>query len=101
MNALLGPTLPPRIKGNIAVTSYEGVDLVFNYNASAAQGVDFLSKAKPAQLDSLLINSDNQLAKITISGGDECQAQVRATQKRGNRKILMSSCYFNSENIAE
>ena len=53
INALMGPTLPPKLKDNLALLEYEGATFVFKY----------ANKVEPHTL----INSDNTLAKIQLT----------------------------------
>ena len=49
----MGPTLPPKINDNLALLEYEGASFVFKY----------ANKVQPNSL----MNSENALAKITLS----------------------------------
>ena len=53
INALMGPTLPPRIMDNLAILDYDGASFVFKFT----QNIDAHS----------LMTTENTLAKITIT----------------------------------
>lgn len=64
----MGPTLPPKIKGNLALLQYEGVSFVFKF-AIQLENEDGLMQHH--YLEQTLLTVENNLSKIMITSPDE------------------------------